>query len=216
MPNGHKLNTLLACMAMTLVSACSQSVSTSADINAASSDAAQPGVSTGSLAAATDVDGLIDEYCTGCHNFEDYSGGIDLEGLGPDNIHITPDIGEKVIKRLRAGMMPPVGEPRPDVETIQALAASLENDIDRYADIRPGRPGLHRLNRTEYQNAFRDLFGLQVNAADFLPADDSSNGFDNQAGALTLSPALLEAYLSAAADISQLAVGISSGPTQTL
>ena len=162
------------------------------------------------------VDGLIDEYCIGCHNFEDYSGGIELEGLGPENIHIAPDLGEKVIKRLRAGMMPPVGEPRPDVLAMQALASALENTIDSHSVIKPGRPGLHRLNRTEYQNAIRDLFGMEVNAADFLPADDSSNGFDNQAGALSLSPALLEAYLSAAADISQLAVGISNGPEQTL
>ncbi len=106
------------------------------------------------------VDGLIEEYCIGCHNFEDYSGGIDLEGLGPENIHIAPDLGEKVIKRLRAGMMPPVGEPRPDVVAMQALASALENTIDSHSVIKPGRPGLHRLNRSEYQNAIRDLFGM--------------------------------------------------------
>jgi hypothetical protein len=170
----------------------------------------------GAASAAEDLGGMLDQYCTACHNFEDYSGGIDLEGLGPDNIHIDAETGEKVIKRLRAGMMPPVGEPRPDVQTMQALAAALEADIDSNAAIRPGRPGLHRLNRTEYQNAIRDLLALDVNAADFLPSDDSSNGFDNQAGALGLSPALLEAYLSAAVNISQLAVGLSSGVTQKL
>ncbi|MDT8398647.1 MAG: DUF1592 domain-containing protein [Pseudomonadales bacterium] len=189
-------------------------------------DSGQPAVSmqtsasttmpAGHDAAGADLDGLLDEYCAKCHNFEDYAGGIDLEGLSPANIQREPEVGEKVIKRLRAGMMPPVGEERPDVTTLQALAAALENQIDTHADIKPGRPGLHRLNRTEYQNAIRDLFGLDINAADFLPSDDSSNGFDNQAGALTLSPALLEAYLSAAASISQLAVGLASGPTQTL
>lgn len=159
---------------------------------------------------------MLDEYCTKCHNFEDYSGGIDLEGYDSGNIHTIPDVAEKVIKRLRAGMMPPVGEPRPDLESMQALAAALENGIDAKATIEPGRPGLHRLNRTEYQNAVRDLLALNINAADFLPSDDSSNGFDNQAGALTLSPALLEAYLSAAVKISEMAVGISSGATQKL
>ena len=171
-------------------------------------------VSTG--AARAELNGLLEEYCTKCHNFEDYAGGIDLEGLNPDNIHTFPEVGEKVIRRLRAGMMPPAGEPRPDAGTMQALASALEDAIDANADIDPGRPGLHRLNRTEYANAVRDLLGLEIDPADFFPADDSSNGFDNQAGALTVSPALLEAYLTAAAKISQLAIGTATAPTQTL
>ena len=173
-------------------------------------------VATQAGAAQEDVNGLIEEYCTKCHNFEDYSGGIDLEGYDPSNIHTIREVGEKVIKRLRAGMMPPVGEPRPDIPTMQALAAALEKDIDANTTIEPGRPGLHRLNRTEYQNTIRDLLALNINAADFLPSDDSANGFDNQAGALSLSPALLEAYLSAAVDISELAVGLSTGASQKL
>ena len=170
----------------------------------------------GAARAAEETEGLLEEYCTTCHNFEDYAGGIDLEGLGPQNIDVAPEVGEKVIKRLRAGMMPPVGEPRPDHAAMQALAAALEDRIDETSEIRPGRPGLHRLNRSEYRNAVRDLLGLEVNAEEFLPADDSSNGFDNQAGALSLSPALLEAYLSAAEKISRLAVGELSEPSQTL
>jgi hypothetical protein len=202
---------------MLIISACTQSTSSSITNNSAqNSSSTEQAVGANTVASTDNVDSLMDEYCTGCHNFEDYSGGIDLEGLGPDNIQIAPDLGEKVIKRLRAGMMPPVGEPRPNVEKMQDLASALEIQIDSHATVKPGRPGIHRLNRTEYQNVIRDLFGLEVNAANFLPADDSSNGFDNQAGALSLSPALLEAYLSAAADISQLAVGISSGPEQTL
>ncbi|MDT8398730.1 MAG: DUF1592 domain-containing protein [Pseudomonadales bacterium] len=168
------------------------------------------------LASAGKLDGVIEEYCTKCHNFEDYAGGIDLTGISPANIDIDPETGEKVIRRLRAGMMPPVGEPRPDVDTLQALAGALEQRIDATSEISPGRPGLHRLNRTEYQNAIRDLLALDINAADYLPADDSSRGFDNQAGTLGLSPALLEAYLSTASKISQIAVGTATAPTQKL
>ncbi|HWK55181.1 MAG TPA: DUF1592 domain-containing protein, partial [Hyphomicrobiales bacterium] len=172
-------------------------------------------MSQGLWAASVD-ENMLDEYCTKCHNFEDYAGGIDLEGFTPSNIHEHPEIGEKVIRRLRAGMMPPVGEPRPDNETMQAFSEALEHNIDSNSEIRPGRPGLHRLNRTEYGNAVRDLLHVQVDPAEYFPADDSSRGFDNQAGTLGLSPALLEAYLSAAGKISQLALGTSTSPTQTL
>jgi hypothetical protein len=167
-------------------------------------------------AAAAELDGMLQDYCTKCHNFEDYAGGIDLEGFGPQNIHQDPEVGEKVIRRLRAGMMPPVGEPRPDVATLQALAAALEQSIDSNSDFKPDRPGMHRMNRTEYGNAIRDLLAVQINPADYFPADDSSRGFDNQAGTLGLSPALLEAYLSASSKISQLALGTVSSPSQTL
>jgi hypothetical protein len=172
-------------------------------------------VSQGLMAASVD-ENMLDEYCTKCHNFEDYAGGIDLEGITPSNIHESAEIGEKVIRRLRAGMMPPVGEPRPDNDTMQAFAQALENDIDKTAEINPGRPGLHRMNRTEYGNAIRDLLQVQVDPADFFPADDSSRGFDNQAGTLGLSPALLEAYLSASTKITQLALGTATAPSQKL
>jgi hypothetical protein len=159
---------------------------------------------------------LIEEYCTACHNFDDYSGGIDLIGVGSHNIAEMPEIGEKVIKRLRAGMMPPVGEPRPDDALMQQIAASLENAIDSKAlagQAHLPAPGLHRLNRTEYTNAIRDLLGLNIDAARFLPPDDSSHGFDNMAGTLTSSPALMEAYLSAAGSMARLAIGTETAPT---
>lgn len=163
-----------------------------------------------------DSGALLGDYCTKCHNLEDYSGGIDLEGMDAHALAEFPEIGEKVIKRLRAGMMPPAGEERPDYEIVQALAASLENAIDEQA-LAEGQhlpaPGLHRLNRTEYSNAIRDLVGLNIDAADFLPPDDSSHGFDNMAGTLTTSPALMEAYLSAAGDIARLAVGTETAPS---
>lgn len=159
---------------------------------------------------------LMDEYCGECHNFIDYSGGLDLEGLGPHNIAERPEVGEKVIRRLRAGMMPPAGEPRPEFEKLQAFTTALEDTIDANSEILPGRAGMHRLNRTEYQNAIHDLLALQIDAGNFFPADDSSRGFDNQAGALTLSPALLEAYLTTAMKISRLAIGVDETPSQKL
>jgi len=162
------------------------------------------------------VASLLGEYCTKCHNFDDYAGGIDLDGIGGHNLAEFPDIGEKVIKRLRAGMMPPKGESRPEREVIQNLAATMENIIDEHAANEPlhlPAPGLHRLNRTEYSNAIRDLLALNIDASSFLPSDDSSHGFDNMAGTLTTSPALMEAYLSAAGKISRLAIGTETAPT---
>jgi hypothetical protein len=165
---------------------------------------------------AVDAGALLDEYCTKCHNLNDYSGGLDLEGMGAHELSQYPQMGEAVIKRLRAGMMPPAGEPRPPYEVTQALAATLENAIDDKAfeeGIHLPPPGLHRLNRTEYTKAIRDLVGLNIDATRFLPADDSSHGFDNMAGTLTTSPALMEAYLSAAGNIARLAVGTETAPT---
>src|SRR5690606_37684233 len=166
--------------------------------------------------AGVDTGALIDQYCTKCHNFDDYAGGIDLEGVGAHNVADMAEVGEHVIKRLRAGMMPPEGEERPEHQVLLSLAASLEQAIDEQAAAQGGHlpaPGLHRLNRTEYTNAIRDLLGLNIDATKFLPADDSSYGFDNMAGTLTTSPALMEAYLSAAGNISRLAVGTETAPT---
>jgi hypothetical protein len=163
-----------------------------------------------------DSGALIEKYCASCHNSEDYSGGLDLQSATAATIAGTPEIGEKVIKRLRTGMMPPGGEERPSYDTIQKLAQSLEQTIDKRAaaeGVPLPAPGLHRLNRTEYTNAIRDLLALNIDAARFLPSDDSSHGFDNMAGTLTTSPALMEAYLSAAGNISRLAIGTETAPT---
>jgi len=170
------------------------------------------------LAQINEADGtaILDEYCVSCHNFEDYSGGIDLEGMDIHSIAELPEIGEKVIQRLRAGMMPPVDQPRPERDVVQSLAVILEEAIDELAANEPiplPAPGLHRLNRTEYTNAIRDLLALTIDASTFLPPDDSSHGFDNMAGTLTTSPALIEAYLSAAGKISRLAIGTETAPT---
>jgi hypothetical protein len=165
---------------------------------------------------AVDSGALFDEYCAGCHNTTDWAGGLSLEGASAATLADTPEIGEKVIRRLRAGMMPPSGEDRPRYETVQKLAQSLEQGIDGRAASRDPHlppPGLHRLNRTEYTNAIRDLLALNIDAARFLPSDDASHGFDNMAGTLTTSPALMEAYLSAAGSISRLALGTETAPT---
>jgi len=159
---------------------------------------------------------LFEQYCTKCHNFEDYSGGIDLEGIGSHNITEFPEVGEAVIKRLRAGLMPPRDEERPEYAVIQNMANILADTIDEHASMKPVHlppPGLHRLNRTEYTNAIRDILALNIDATRFLPSDDSSHGFDNMAGTLTTSPALMEAYLSAAGNIARLAIGTETAPT---
>ncbi|MGH6737601.1 MAG: DUF1587 domain-containing protein, partial [Bradyrhizobium sp.] len=119
-----------------------------------------------------------------------------------------------MIKKLRAGMMPPAGKPRPDFNVIQSFVRTLEQDVDAHNKPVLSVPKLHRLNRTEYQNAVRDLLDLDVDATKLLPTDDSSRGFDNQAGTLSLSPALLEGYVSAAATLSRLAVGTATAPSQ--
>jgi Protein of unknown function (DUF1592)/Protein of unknown function (DUF1588)/Protein of unknown function (DUF1587)/Protein of unknown function (DUF1585)/Protein of unknown function (DUF1595) len=173
-----------------------------------------PGV--GAQHVGVDSGALIDKYCTECHNSNDFAGGLDLQSASAATLADAPEVGEKLIKRLRAGMMPPVGKERPDYDTVQKLAQALEQSIDvRAASKSPQlpAPGLHRLNRTEYSNAIRDLLALNVNAAKFLPSDDASHGFDNMAGTLTTSPALMEAYLSAAGNISRLAVGTETAPT---
>ena len=121
----------------------------------------------------------------------------------------APDIWEKVIRKVRVGMMPPQGLPRPDEATRDGLVAWLQTTLDRAAAAHPnpGRPPVHRLNRTEYGNAIHDLLALDVDSASLLPPDDSGYGFDNIADVLGVSPVLLERYLSAAGKISALAVG---------
>jgi hypothetical protein len=157
---------------------------------------------------------LVQQYCSVCHNYEDYTGGVEFEVFDPSKAHEDASLTERMIKKLRAGMMPPAGKPRPDQGTIQAFATSLENEVDAHAKPNLAMPRLHRLNRTEYQNAVRDILGLKIDVAQLLPADDVSRGFDNQAGTLTFSPALLDAYLSAAGRISRTALGTATAPTQ--
>jgi mono/diheme cytochrome c family protein len=159
---------------------------------------------------------VVDQYCVTCHNAELRTGNLLLDQLDLAHLGDHAEIGEKVVRKLRAGMMPPTGMARPDAAKREALISWMENELDRSAVTYLPAPGLHRLNRTEYTNAIRDVLALDVDATKFLPPDDSTRGFDNIAGALTLSPALMEAYLSAAGKISRLAVGDVSAPTQAV
>jgi hypothetical protein len=159
---------------------------------------------------------LIDQYCVTCHNQRLKTAGLMLDQLDLAQMHDHADVWEKVVRKLRAGMMPPSGMRRPDAPVMESMITFLEKELDRDAVPNLTPPGMHRLNRTEYTNAIRDVLGLQVDATKFLPPDDSTHGFDNIAGALTLSPALMEAYLSAAGKISRLAIGDVSAPTQAV
>ena len=132
-----------------------------------------------------------------------------LDKMDLDRVPDGAETWEKVVRKLRGGMMPPLGAPRPDQASIESLVSFLETSIDRAALAKPnpGRSPLHRLNRSEYANAIRDLLALDIDATAFLPADDEANGFDNIADVLKVSPSLLEQYLTASRKIASLAVG---------
>jgi len=159
---------------------------------------------------------LLDQYCVTCHNQRLKTAGLMLDQLDIAQMHEHAEVWEKVVRKLRAGMMPPSGMRRPDAPVMESMITFMEKELDRDAVTNLTPPGMHRLNRTEYTNAIRDVLGLEVDATKFLPPDDSTHGFDNIAGALTLSPALMEAYLSAAGKISRLAMGDVSAPTQAV
>ena len=153
---------------------------------------------------------LLDQYCVTCHNDRLQTGGLTLEGLDLADVAGHMETWEKVVRKLRAGAMPPQPRPRPDPPAYDGLRDWLETELDRaaVANPSPGRTeALHRLSRTEYHNVIRDLLGLDVDVTDLLPADDTSYGFDNIAGVLGVSPTLMERYLSAARKIARLAVG---------
>ena len=158
----------------------------------------------------------LDEYCFDCHNKNTRTAGLALDTLDVTHMATHAETWEKVVRKLRAGMMPPAGYPRPDAAEYEGLIRSMEAELDRTAVPRLPAPGLHRLNRAEYTNAIRDVLGLEVDASKFLPSDDSTHGFDNQAGTLTGSPALVEAYRSAAGKISRMAVGDVTAATQAI
>jgi hypothetical protein len=151
----------------------------------------------------------IDRYCVSCHNDKAKTAGLSLEIADLANVGSAPDVWEKVVRKVHVGMMPPQGAPAPDAQTRSALVASLTTALDAHAKAHPdpGRALVHRLNRTEYGNAVRDLLALEVDSAALLPADDSAYGFDNVADVLGVSPLLLERYISAAGKVSALAVG---------
>jgi hypothetical protein len=160
----------------------------------------------------------LERYCSKCHNTDDFAGGFAIDQLNPGDLHPDAALWEKVVRKLRSGMMPPPGEDRPAAIGITRVVSGLETALDKVAarHPNPGTVVLHRMNRNEYANAVRDLLALPVNGAHLLPADDSASGFDNIASALVLSPALMQSYITAASRISRLAVGdMGSSPVLT-
>jgi uncharacterized protein DUF1592/uncharacterized protein DUF1588/uncharacterized protein DUF1587/uncharacterized protein DUF1585/uncharacterized protein DUF1595 len=159
---------------------------------------------------------LLDRYCVTCHNDRLKTANLSLQGLDLTKVGERADLWEKVIRKLRAGVMPPPDLPRPALAEYEGLRDFLEGEVDRAAAAKtsPGAVVLHRLNRTEYANAIRDLLDLRIDAAALLPPDDAANGFDNIAGSLTISPTLLESYTTAAARMARIAVGYWKFPTE--
>ena len=155
---------------------------------------------------------LVDRYCVTCHNARVKTAGLLPDEANLDDVAADAEVWEKVVRKLRSGAMPPPGRPRPDAATYETLASWLETEIDRVALARPN-PGrtnaVHRLNRTEYHNAIRDLLALDVDVVSLLPGDDTSDtGFDNNADVLSISTSQLERYLSAARRITRRATGL--------
>ena len=152
---------------------------------------------------------LLDRYCVACHNERLRTADLTLDTLSLADVGDAAATWEHVVRRLRAGAMPPAGRPRPTAAASHAFVSWLETELDTtaLANPDPGRPTIHRLNRAEYANAVRDLFGLEIDVNALLPADDEQHGFDNIAEVLSVSPTLIERYLAAARRISQLAVG---------
>ncbi len=167
-----------------------------------------PGVS-----LATETQALVDRYCVGCHNDRLQTANLSLDAFDATSPAEHPDVWEKVVTRLRAESMPPPGRPRPDSATYDAVAGWLEAELDQawMTAPDPGRSAaVHRLNRTEYGNAIRDLLALNIDVTTLLPGDETADGsFDNFAEALTISKAHLERYLSVARHVTRLAVGVT-------
>jgi len=169
--------------------------------------------------AAAAQKAAVDRYCTGCHSDKLRTGELSLQNIDVANPAAHPEVWEKVIRKLRVGSMPPQGMPRPEAGVLDGLATYLETSLDKAAAAKPnpGRVSMHRLNRTEYANAIRDLLGLEIDPTALLPADDEGSGFDNSADVLRMSPALMERYLSASWNVSRMAVGnMKITPTTTV
>ena len=169
------------------------------------------GVSSFAVAQTPSVNpqAFTEQYCLACHDDTSQVAGISFESVDWNNPGKSAEILEKAARKVGAGEMPPPGMPRPTVAGAEAFTGWLASSLDKYAAAHPnpGRPAIHRLNRAEYSNAIRDLLALDTKPGDLLPVDDSGYGFDNIGDVLTVSPALLERYLSVARRASRAAVG---------
>ena len=160
------------------------------------------GATKGKTAAApagpSDAKKFVNQYCVGCHGQAakaakmESARHITLDDLDIDDVSKSPEKWELVIRKVRAGMMPPNGLPRPSAEKFEAWISGLELSLDRSTKKELPPPGIHRLNRTEYANVIRDLLDIEINPGEYLPSDDSTRGFDNVAAGLSISPSLLE------------------------
>jgi len=162
-----------------------------------------------------DKKGFLENNCSDCHNDEVHRGGFNTAQLNLAHPEQSGELSEKVIQKLRSGMMPPVSVPRPPKADVASFTTWLERSMDNAAALHPyiGNVGLHRLNRVEYANSVHALLGLDIDASQLLPPDDLSHGFNNIADALTISPSLLKAYIDAAGKISREAVGDPTAPS---
>src|SRR5277367_817625 len=151
---------------------------------------------------------MLDHYCVTCHNQKAKTANITFDTM--DLAHVGQDaaVWERAIRKLRGGMMPPPGMPRPDAVAVNSFVTFLETSLDQaaLAAPNPGTVSLHRLNRAEYQNAMKDVLGIDVDAAALLPRDDVSNGLDNIANVLKVSPSFLDQYIAAARAVSHQAI----------
>jgi mono/diheme cytochrome c family protein len=163
---------------------------------------------------------LFKQYCVGCHNerMKGNFGNLSLENIDPADVSNHVETLEKVARKLRKGLMPPEGRPRPDQATLDAFTASLETALDRAAERQPnpGRVVSRRLNRTEYVNAIYDLLGLEVNGSELLPSDMAGFGFDNNADVLSITPGLMSRYITAATKISRVALATPDNRAATI
>ncbi|MEQ1579493.1 MAG: DUF1587 domain-containing protein, partial [Steroidobacteraceae bacterium] len=152
---------------------------------------------------------FLDRYCTDCHNDIEFKGKVAFDSMTPEGIPADAKVWEAAVRKLRGRLMPPPGKPQPDQAEINSFVSWMEGRLDDAARDRPnpGRVALHRLNRKEYGNAVRDLLGTHVDVAALLPQDDASDGFDNVASVLQVSPSFMEQYVSAARAVAVQAIG---------
>ncbi len=167
-----------------------------------------------SAADAAPQQAIVDQYCVMCHSNQLKTAGVTLENLHIDRVGENTATWEKVLRKFGTGQMPPPGMPRPEPAASASFTTYLEKQLNAnaIAHPNPGAPAIHRLNRLEYGNTIRDLLGLQVDVNTLLPGDDSGYGFDNIADVLSVSPVLLEKYMSAARKIARTGVGVMDTP----
>jgi hypothetical protein len=224
----YKSVILTSCAAVTLVAAVAAQQTPSQPAAAAPAPARTQAPAPAAAASAAPANqmattaaqekALLETYCLACHSERakatmDSARKLTIDALDVNNLHKDRQTWELIIRKMRAGMMPPPGLRRPEPAVYESMIAYLETEIDRAAQPYTPAPGLHRLNRTEYANMVRDMFDLDIDPGKYLPNDDSTYGFDNIAGALGLSSTLVEAYVTAAQKISRLAIGEPEQPT---